>query len=70
MWILIMIAVACLILGVLFLIRSKSLKKLEDSLNATVSKPDPEFKRHPLLLGIFLIVFAIVLLYIAKSIMR
>jgi len=66
MFILVVIAVICLIMGVLFLINRKALERFENSLNKTLMKITPQKDMHYNILGVFLIIFACMLFLISS----
>ena len=71
MAILFVLAVVCLALGILFLIGKESLKKLEVLLNKTIFNLGGRAnKKRDKFLGVFLIIFSIILFVSGLSLKR
>lgn len=67
MGILLIIAAVSLILGVLFLTNAKSLDNLSNLMNKVIIKSGNINEKQSKILGVFLIIFAVILFFIAMK---
>ena len=70
MLILIVIAAICLVLGFLFMTNTQTLDKLSNAMNKVVISTNPVPKKQAKGVGIFLLVFAAILFFIALRLGR
>lgn len=70
MLILIIIAAICLLLGILFMANAKALDKFSKAMNKVVISSSPGSKKQAKGTGIFLIIFAGILFFIALKLGR
>ena len=70
MLILVIIALICLIVGVLFITNEDVLKKIEAGLNKTIVKGRDVGEQSGKLFGIFLVIFSIILFIIYLLLIR
>jgi hypothetical protein len=64
------IAVISLLVGILFLVREDALEKVSKALNRVIVNDQAVARQHSKSLGIFLIIFAAILFFLARRIGR
>lgn len=67
---LVIIGIVSLVVGIAFILDKKALDKFINSLNKVIIKTKPVGEKESMVLGVFLIIFSVVLFVIAKRYWR